>query len=466
MNRRFDFALNALYFLALGLLIFIFIYMAYILIGLNFEGGIWFYQILNTHTYVSKAHGLRWSDLLWQLPTLFSVNFLSWVPLQANLYLLSATYTLHPLFCILLCYLLVRKEQNSFLYMTFPLLSMGSAVASNLSFVVGITNGAITFFWPLLFLLIFKGTSKPKYFLYSLVFTVLLSMNYEPAMIFFPILSFAVLKRSSFKLQKNDLFFLIAFTISTLFQILRVTYQYVYERHFVDTYWTAVLRQQYSQYYLFLAAAIAVFMISFLFYVRSKKIGSLFCGVLIGAGIFLIWSFRSPLVTLMESRENRSVAIPIAAAIALGLVYIQYYLPEELKKKSLQYIKAVSVTIFLASSAYLSRNILVWNEFTDDVHNVIGGAKGCIFLDNGGSSPPSTYTSLLLQKGARPEAIVFTTDYGCEDERAKNINPCDQYLKEDIFDSSCRGVWLPKGHIDNSQTKSQIIVRKSGKLFY
>ncbi len=431
----------------------LFVFMAHDLIGLNFEGSHWFFEILNQHKLVYASGEWRWSDTLWQLPAYISLNWLPAVPFNWNLHLLSYSYTLHPLLSTFFCYLIVKKEKNAFLYMTFPLLSMATAVSVSLPFVVGIVNGTISIFWPLFFILYFKKIENIIYFLISTVLLVLLSFNYDVAIVFMPLLVFAILQKSHLKPSRSEGIFIGLIMIATHFQVYRLTERYIVAPNDMFDFWVSLLGQANSSHvYLFQLAILFAFFIGLKLFADFRKPAILLVSFYICCRLGVYWFNDSGIINLYEARQNRSASFVIAWGIAVGLIYLKKFLDETDSKELRQYIISCSIVCIIISLIFNFKCLQSWNNFRSSVLSIVSEEKGCVFVNQQTQIKDSAYISILLQETKSPQSILLTADQACVKEFE---DPCQKYVAQKYPEFKCRGLHLTEYKMDLSATKTK-----------
>lgn len=453
MSKNLNFYFYCFYAGLFALLALLFAVMAHYLVGLSFEGSHWFFEILTQHKFVYAAGEWRWSDSLWQVPAYFSLNWAPWVPFKWNLYILSYSYTLYPLAGILLSYFIVRKEKKVFLYMAFPLLSFASAVAISLTFVVGIANGAVTIFWPLFFILLFRNLNDKWYFLLATFLLFPLNFNYDLAVIFFPLLVFAILQKNQFKPDKNSLAFLGLIIISFALQMYRLLSRYFGAPEDTSLFLESLFEQPNSSYiYAYQSIILVVFFAGLQLFAKLKRPVILWIGAFLCFVIGVVWFYKANDIQMLESRHNRMASIFLAWIIAASLLYFKKFLDSSDGHQLRRYIISCSAVCVLMSLIFNIHCFDKWTSYRSSILNLVQEEKGCIFVNQLSQMKSNAFVSLLLQESKTPQSILLTSDRACIKEFE---DPCRRYLKEEYPVFKCRYLYLTGYNMDLSATKTE-----------
>jgi hypothetical protein len=181
----------------------------------NFLGqdAIWFSYDVNL---------IRRLELLLQLPVVLFGQLTSFtVPVLAKIY--SLTICLHPAISLLFCWLILAKRQREYFFI-FPLLSISVCTQILMAYsYIGIPL-TMSFYWPLLLLLLFGNRRSMFEFLMSLLLSFGLFFGYEAAVLLFLLNIYILIcsVRSSKTKPWRDLLLLLVNCVGLLFVAWRI----------------------------------------------------------------------------------------------------------------------------------------------------------------------------------------------------------------------------------------------------
>lgn len=334
------------------------------------------------------------------------------------IYVLSFGYVFHPLVSLLITKIILERKKRPDLFV-YPVLSFLGGTLAAQPFSIGLAHQALSVFWPLFFLILFKGSKFKNGLLWIIILLLALTVSYEPAILFF--ILFALISVHNLLRAKKEQqslgfdIFLIWYSllsIAFLMYVLMGTAPPKSSQVFMQT-----LFEKPDAYRAFIFPAIlAVFLYAFLFKIQPgilKIIGSI--GLIL---FFLSLGFWFITVLLKIDytqaagyaihpyigNSGRATAVPLAFGLAciayLDKVFsVNIFRRTSTEQKKLSII--LSVLVVLASLGDL-KITYHWNQGFQYMRQYVQTHVGCHNLS------PEEYQKHLLASNIETYALHAT----------------------------------------------------------
>jgi hypothetical protein len=405
---------------------------------LSNEGGQWVYEILNTSGASYSHVFFRYSDILFQIPSILAMRILGETGIGLATTLAELSYSLHPVVSILICAWILKRRERIDLIL-WPLLSFAIATMPTAPFSVGVVAGATSFFWPAFLLVCLSPRPSPKTTIAILAFSVLLLFSHESALALFVPLSLASLAMNGWRWPTNRVHrrLTVFFVFGLLSYLARLLIEQADPR---SKFFSEVFRPWNSEreFGLALLLLTSLTLPSALGSTRSKYFSALLAA---GTVLFTTWMLLFADLTQVKTEYGyaaRASATSLATVIALLFLILFSNLmrtPDWIRSVGGRAFVVVTFLSLLAAAVVDYQVTNAWKESLDELrsYNTI---KGCHFATgpyyNQRTKSLTEYTSVVLQRNARPDSIVFMSST-CPQP---NYNPCEHY-SADHFTNSC-----------------------------
>lgn len=390
--------------------------------AMSTDGGAWIYTILNSQWFRYDWPHKRFSSFLFQLPSVLTINLMpTAMGKEIAIDLFSFSYIFHPVISILICYFVLKKE-NKINLLVYPLLTFASVVLSSLFFGVGISNEAISYFWPLLFIVL-KKEHRYLQTLIVLILSLCLSYSYELSLglllLAFIANIFQVEKTIARKLSSLAI---LAGILNLLWIIIRINALKVAENNFFNSFtqvWTTNL-------HLLLAMGVLFFISSYLAdkgWRYFKKFFYLFGIILLTYSIDAVFRTHNLGEVFMSSHYARTIVVPAGFTIALMMLIFEGYIPRikpPLSMSSNVRELLLISTLLILNFGTVYNYVLTkhWSQGIKKLNREIAKHDMCFtmdkeyfdkeFVNTGITHWPLSFVTAALNEGFKLKTILFT----------------------------------------------------------
>ena len=414
INSFFDRFLNSKYFatltygISLTCATFGAVYAAIVHRPMLYDGSAWYYLILTRGSYYDKSF-TRYFSLVLEWPATFLLKFYPQLDASTVIRVIDFAFACHPLVSLYCCYLILEKKNRKELFI-FPVLSYATATISTLAFGVGVVPESLSLFWPLLFVLHFRDGQSWKENVWGLVLIVSLMLTYEVSVIFFGILFLVQILRIRKQKNPGDFIFLAFITLAASYCVYRILGPTL---PFQPLFWVSLKKPlRYFRRYIFTMIMGFFLLLWSLRKPPKNNLPLIIFSIFSLSALYCIHRFYLENFDLGAPYFARVTAIPFAAAIALGYLFIFQFLQEQEKmRKLLSGLPVLFVSwVLIGSSIYDYKFSEQWSVATADFYQKFKDSKGCFqhelqpHMVTGWHAP---YLSTLLQENKKISWIVF-----------------------------------------------------------
>jgi hypothetical protein len=401
------------------------------------EGSVWFFEFLNKRQFYYDTSYFRQSDVLFQLPAWLWVHIFP-DDITGTIKLLEYTYGLHGILSIV-CTLLILVNRKREDLAPFFLLAWAVSSLSTLPFAVGIVPGALSAFWPLFALILFRRNSKLE-FAVILILQFFLAFSHESVFLLFLML-FAVgwwryQKRICRTKEELVLIFmnLAGFSwyvlryliIKSEFSVPGVAVPGIVSRTFI-----APLLYDVDPYRKFVIAVTVLLIAGAIFFRKyskyQKKISVVLSLVILTlAFIFLPKAFFG-WAGILWVRDARTSAIPLAVIIAACILLFSQKPTNWMTTTFGKTFQALVFCMLVLATIFDIRVTRIWRDGLASMEQLME-KPGCNFVRDEtsqislGGTTLRHYTSLIIQRSWKPDRVLF---YGAG--RKYDHNVCETY---------------------------------------
>lgn len=398
------------------------------------ETSTWYYRLISEHRVFYDKAFYRYADSLLHLPSLFLVNISPDFNIAA-IYTLHFIYLFHPIVSLAFVHWILKKKGRPDLFL-FPVLSFATATMPALGESITMAALALSIFWPLFFLILFRNSKSKRELVTILCLFAMQIFSYEPAILFFMIFSGIALS-DIFLFKKNSRAFnrlVIALSVAGT-GLMTYVITSPRRQHALPAFFES-FKHNFDGYRTFCLFSLLLFIpLVSLVFLKRERVKKVTLTFLLGAFVANCFYFLSRQSDeLWGPYVARTTAIPFGFFIAV-FCYVFFR-----KQQSSEWIgtavgrAAVSMLtlMVLASSLYDWNLTKRWNQHAVIFHNLVNDSAGCRHISKAdmradfAATPAYAFAaqSVLFQVLDKVDPIRTLIFF---DDKSTQRNPCDNF---------------------------------------